>query len=255
MLVMSAWFQNLMTAPFQNKKHANLKNTVGKKWSCQADSAPKVDPDAFSKIREMDARLAADKALPSDAVEIAGGQEQEAGPVTFWPHLEIQLLKSFSISNVWKLQFEFPLMFDLARLPRSWRNFWIPCCKRVGNSAPLPETCVRTIQHAQIPPSAWIETGTNFLLLTYIYKPMIQTYCVRYTPLSLTSISYIMYPLRLSAWGTSIPWKKAWPIWMPSTTSANWFTPPVNALFGKMGFLILYIHLNCIYECSDLVHT
>ena len=42
-----------------------------------------MDPDAFSKIREMDARLAADKALPSDAVEIAGGQEQEAGPVTF----------------------------------------------------------------------------------------------------------------------------------------------------------------------------
>eukprot|EP00435_Cladocopium_sp_Y103_P040804 s1052_g11.t1 len=48
-----------------------------------ADAAPQLDPDAFSKIREMDARLAADKALPSDAVEIAGGQEQEAGPVTF----------------------------------------------------------------------------------------------------------------------------------------------------------------------------
>ena len=71
-----------------------------------------------------------------------------------------------------------------------------------------------------------------------------QIYCIHlhpiYTPDSEFHLIFIIYTLRLPAWGTSIPWKEAWPIWMPSTTSANWFTPQVNALFGRMGFLILY---------------
>ena len=54
----------------------------GSNHSHQADEAPVLDPEAFSKIAAMDARLAADKALPKDAVDTSGGQEQEAGPVT-----------------------------------------------------------------------------------------------------------------------------------------------------------------------------
>ena len=57
------------------------------------DEVPVLDPEAFSKIAAMDARLAADKALPKDAVDTSGGQEQEAGPVTCWFHTQYIVLE------------------------------------------------------------------------------------------------------------------------------------------------------------------
>lgn len=56
----------------EEKSQEEIHRKIGK-----ADEAPVLDPEAFSKIAAMDARLAADKALPKDAVDTSGGQEQE----------------------------------------------------------------------------------------------------------------------------------------------------------------------------------